>query len=317
MDWFRQARFGMFIHWGVYSHAGGVWEGKPVTGYAEHLMRKQQLSIDAYKAELADKFNPTAFDADAWVKTAKDAGMRYLIITAKHHDGFAMYDSTVSDFNVVKATPWKQDPMAALKQACAKHGPALRLLLLARPRLDRRAGGGLGPGAQGGSAGGGLGPALRRPQGDPPGPGADREVRPGRVLVRHAREAVGRGEPARPEGGARGQADPGGQRAGGAGGPGRAAGALRRLRQHHRQAGGVPAAAAGVPRLGGHPHHQRVVRLAPARRFPQAAGALHRPAGQGGRPRRQRAAEHRPDGHRRLRPQGRRHPGGHRHLDEA
>jgi len=122
LEWFRQARFGMFIHWGVYSHAGGVWNGKPVTGYAEHLMRKQALSVNAYRTELADKFNPAAFDADAWVKAAKDAGMRYLIITAKHHDGFAMYDSAVSDFNVVKATPWKQDPMAALKQACAKQG---------------------------------------------------------------------------------------------------------------------------------------------------------------------------------------------------
>jgi alpha-L-fucosidase len=122
IGWFREARFGMFIHWGVYSHAGGIWNGKPVEGYAEHLMRKQKLTVEQYRTELAAKFDPTAFDAEAWVKAAKDAGMRYLVITAKHHDGFAMYDSTVSDFNVVKATPWKRDPMLELKQACARQG---------------------------------------------------------------------------------------------------------------------------------------------------------------------------------------------------
>jgi alpha-L-fucosidase len=122
ITWFRDARFGMFIHWGVYSHAGGVWEGKPVDGYAEHIMRKMKIPTAVYQEKLVGHFNPTAFNADEWVAAAKKAGMGYLIITAKHHDGFAMYDSAVSDYNVVKATPWKHDPMKDLKEACQKHG---------------------------------------------------------------------------------------------------------------------------------------------------------------------------------------------------
>jgi alpha-L-fucosidase len=120
--WFRDARFGMFIHWGAYSHAGGVWDGKPVEGYAEHIMRKMKIPVAAYQEKLVGAFNPTAFNADEWVGNAKKAGMGYLIITAKHHDGFAMYDSDVSEYNVVKATPWKHDPMKDLKEACKKHG---------------------------------------------------------------------------------------------------------------------------------------------------------------------------------------------------
>jgi hypothetical protein len=120
--WFREARFGMFVHWGVYSVAGGIWNGKPISGYAEHLMRKENLAAATYRAELVGKFNPTGFDASEWVATLKRAGMGYLIITAKHHDGFAMYDSAVSPFNVVKATPWKRDPMAELRDACRAQG---------------------------------------------------------------------------------------------------------------------------------------------------------------------------------------------------
>ncbi|WP_158994616.1 alpha-L-fucosidase [Mucilaginibacter sp. L196] len=119
--WWRDARFGMFIHWGIYSMAGGEWKGKRVDGYAEHLMRKEKIPRAKY-LELAHRFNPLKFDADKWVKTAKQAGMRYLIITAKHHDGFAMYNSKVSDYNVVKQTAWKHDPMADLAAACKKYG---------------------------------------------------------------------------------------------------------------------------------------------------------------------------------------------------
>ena len=122
VGWFRQARFGMFVHWGVYSALGGVWEGQPVTGYAEHIQRIRKIPIPVYREKVAGIFNPTGFDADAWISAAKRAGMGYFIITAKHHDGFAMYDSAVSDYNVVKATPWKRDPMKDLKAACAKHG---------------------------------------------------------------------------------------------------------------------------------------------------------------------------------------------------
>lgn len=119
--WWRDARFGMFIHWGIYSLPGGEWKGKRVDGYAEHLMRKERIPRAEY-LELAHQFNPTKFDADRWVRTAKAAGMRYLIITAKHHDGFAMYNSKVSDFNVVKQTAWRHDPMVDLSAACKKYG---------------------------------------------------------------------------------------------------------------------------------------------------------------------------------------------------
>lgn len=119
--WWRDARFGMFIHWGIYSLPGGEWKGKRVDGYAEHLMRKEKIPRAEY-LELAHQFNPVKFDADKWVKAARQAGMRYLIITAKHHDGFAIYNSKVSDFNVVKQTAWKHDPIADLSAACKKYG---------------------------------------------------------------------------------------------------------------------------------------------------------------------------------------------------
>jgi len=119
--WWRDARFGMFIHWGIYSLPGGEWKGKKVDGYAEHLMRKEKIPRAEY-LELAHQFNPVKFNADLWVKTAKEAGMRYLIITAKHHDGFAMFNSQVSDYNVVKQTAWHHDPMADLSAACKKYG---------------------------------------------------------------------------------------------------------------------------------------------------------------------------------------------------
>lgn len=119
--WWREAKFGMFVHWGIYSRPGGEWKGKKVSGYAEHLMRKEQISRADYLA-LAHTFNPVNFNADEWIRAAKNAGMRYFIITSKHHDGFAMYDSKVSDFNIVKQTPFKRDPMADLAAACKKYG---------------------------------------------------------------------------------------------------------------------------------------------------------------------------------------------------
>lgn len=120
--WWRNDRFGCFIHWGVYSGPGGVWEDEPVHGYAEHLMRIKKIPLAEYKKEVVEKFDPVNFNADAWVKKIKYAGMRYLIITAKHHDGFAMFNSDVSSYNVVKATPWHHDPMKDLEIACKKYG---------------------------------------------------------------------------------------------------------------------------------------------------------------------------------------------------
>jgi alpha-L-fucosidase len=119
--WWREARFGMFIHWGVYSLPGGEWKGKKVSGYAEHVMRSKKIPRAEY-LELAHQFNPVKFNADEWISNAKKAGMRYFIITAKHHDGFAMFDSKASDYNIVKQTPFKRDPMAELSVACKKYG---------------------------------------------------------------------------------------------------------------------------------------------------------------------------------------------------
>src|SRR5581483_6722531 len=119
--WWREAKFGMFVHWGIYSLPGGEWKGHPVNGYAEHLMRKEKIFRQDYLA-IAHQFNPVHFNADEWMQHVKQAGMKYFIITSKHHDGFAMFDSKVSDFNVVQQTPFKRDPMAELAAAARKYG---------------------------------------------------------------------------------------------------------------------------------------------------------------------------------------------------
>lgn len=116
IEWWREAKFGCFIHWGVYSTAGGEWKGKKVDGYAEHLMRKEKISRQEYAETLIQTFNPVHFDADAWVKIIRAAGMKYLVITAKHHDGVAMYPTAVGNYHI------QQDPMAALSAACKKYG---------------------------------------------------------------------------------------------------------------------------------------------------------------------------------------------------
>ncbi|WP_316842476.1 alpha-L-fucosidase [Pedobacter gandavensis] len=121
MKWWRAAKFGMFVHWGIYSIPEGEWKGKVVNGYAEHLMRKEKISRADY-LNLAHEFNPLKFNAEEWILDAKKAGMNYFIITAKHHDGFAMFDSKVSDFDVMDQTPFKRDPMAELAVAAKKHG---------------------------------------------------------------------------------------------------------------------------------------------------------------------------------------------------
>ena len=122
LEWWREARFGMFVHWGVYAYLGGTYQDRPVKGYAEHIQRILKIPIPVYREQVAGHFNPTEFNADEWIRTAREAGMGYFIITAKHHDGFAMFDSQVSDYNVVKATPFKRDPMKELRAACEKYG---------------------------------------------------------------------------------------------------------------------------------------------------------------------------------------------------
>ncbi len=120
-DW-RDARFGCFIHWNASALLGSTWKGKAYGGYGEHIQRMAKIPCEEYRRDVVGKFNPTKFDADVWANTIRKAGMRYVIITAKHHDGFAVYDSDVSDYNMVKATPFGRDPMKDLKAACDKNG---------------------------------------------------------------------------------------------------------------------------------------------------------------------------------------------------
>jgi alpha-L-fucosidase len=125
--WWREARFGMFIHWGLYAIPGGRWHGEAVrhdtyaNPYAEHLMWLARVPLADY-APLASRFAPVAWDARAVVAAARHAGMKYVVFTAKHHDGFAMYHSKVSPYNVVDATPWKRDPLAELAEAARAAG---------------------------------------------------------------------------------------------------------------------------------------------------------------------------------------------------
>ena len=111
----------MFIHWGLYAIPAGVWKGKDIPGIGEWIMFRAQIPVAEYE-ELAKDFNPVKFDAKAWVQLAKEAGMKYLVITSKHHDGFGMYDSAASDYNIVAATPFKRDPMKDLAEACQEAG---------------------------------------------------------------------------------------------------------------------------------------------------------------------------------------------------
>jgi alpha-L-fucosidase len=121
MKWWRDARFGMFIHWGLYAVPAGTWQDKPVDGIGEWIMARGRIPVADYAA-FAPRFNPVKFDADAWARLAKDAGMKYIVITSKHHDGFAMYPSKASPFNIADATPFKRDPIQELADACQRHG---------------------------------------------------------------------------------------------------------------------------------------------------------------------------------------------------
>ncbi|MBN1559650.1 alpha-L-fucosidase [candidate division KSB1 bacterium] len=121
MDWWREARFGLFIHWGLYAIPAGEWKGERIPGISEWIMLRAQIPLAEYEA-LAQQFNPVKYDADAWVRLAKEAGMKYIVITSKHHDGFAMFHSKVSPYNIVDATPFDRDPLKELAEACARHG---------------------------------------------------------------------------------------------------------------------------------------------------------------------------------------------------
>lgn len=125
MKWWREARFGMFIHWGVYAQWGGVYKGhQQARGGAEWIMNRSKIPVAEYK-ERAKSFNPTNYDPDAWVRMAKDAGMKYIVITAKHHDGFALFNSKASDWDITDATAYGKDLLKPLAEACKKHGVKL------------------------------------------------------------------------------------------------------------------------------------------------------------------------------------------------
>ena len=122
--WWRDARFGMFIHWGLYAIPAGEWKGRQIPGIGEWIMNRAKIPVTEYE-QLAKDFNPVDFDAERWVRTAKAAGQKYMVITAKHHDGFAMFHSKVSKYNVYDATPFHRDPIAELAAACKRNGMPL------------------------------------------------------------------------------------------------------------------------------------------------------------------------------------------------
>jgi alpha-L-fucosidase len=121
LEWFRAARFGMFIHWGLYAIPAGIWNGDTIPGIGEWIMLRARVPVAEYE-RLAGHFNPTSFDADAWVSLAAEAGAKYLVITAKHHDGFCMFKTKLTRYNIVDATPFGRDPMTLLAEACHRHG---------------------------------------------------------------------------------------------------------------------------------------------------------------------------------------------------
>ena len=121
LAWFKEAKFGLFIHWGLYSIPAGYWKGERSPGIGEWIMNRLKIPVQDY-AQLATRFNPVKFDAEAWAQMAADAGMKYVVITSKHHDGFALFQSAASPFNVVDATPFKRDVIKELSAACARHG---------------------------------------------------------------------------------------------------------------------------------------------------------------------------------------------------
>jgi len=121
MRWWREARFGMFIHWGVYAVPAGVYEGREYEGIGEWIMNHARIPREEYEG-FAKGFDPVKFDADRWARTARAAGVKYVVITSKHHDGFALFDAPNTDWDVVDATPFRHDIVRALAEACRREG---------------------------------------------------------------------------------------------------------------------------------------------------------------------------------------------------
>ena len=125
-EWFKEAKYGMMVHWGLYALLAGEWRGKRCPGIAEWIQHKLTIPVAEYD-KLASAFNPIYFDAEEMVKLAKDVGMQYIVVTSKHHEGFAMYHSKVDKFNVVDATPFGRDVIGEIAEACYKHDLKLGL----------------------------------------------------------------------------------------------------------------------------------------------------------------------------------------------
>lgn len=124
--WFKEAQYGMMVHWGLYSLLAGEWRGKRSGSYAEWIQTRLRIPNADYE-RLASAFQPVYFDAEEWVRFAKDCGMKYFVVTSKHHEGFAMYHSKVDKFNVLDATPFGRDVIGEIAEACYKHGMKLGL----------------------------------------------------------------------------------------------------------------------------------------------------------------------------------------------
>lgn len=120
--WFRDAKYGAFIHFGAYSPLAGKYKDKIGGNYAEWIQMNAGIPYEEYRKEVVARFNPEEFDAEEWVKIFKDAGMRYVVITSKHHDGFALFDSACSDYDVMDASPFKRDIIRELSEACHRNG---------------------------------------------------------------------------------------------------------------------------------------------------------------------------------------------------
>ncbi len=121
MAWWRDAKFGMFIHWGVYAVPAGTYEGKPIKGIGEWIMRRAEIPVATYRGYAKD-FNPVKYQPEEWAKLARDAGMRYMVITSKHHDGFALFPSEVTGWDVADATPYGKDLIGPLAEAAREEG---------------------------------------------------------------------------------------------------------------------------------------------------------------------------------------------------
>ena len=150
MEWWREARFGMFIHWGVYSVPAGTYKGKQIGGIGEWIMNNGKIPVAEYRAVRQAVQPGEVRRRRVGARWPRTPGMKYIVITSKHHDGFAMFDSKASDWNIVDATPFGKDLLKPLAEACQKHGLKLGLLLLAGPGLEpsRRRGGAAGTGTR-------------------------------------------------------------------------------------------------------------------------------------------------------------------------